>query len=110
MTVTLLSLPLMCLVASVCRFFQCVVTAGGLKPQPYSGLNSIPFPPMQLLETYAAEVAGLPPAHFDTLMQSLEFGLQHSDPISCTKCGGWPAAEGRGDPGAAVAAANRHDG
>ena len=33
-----------------------------------------------MLETYAAEVAGLPPAHFATLMQSLEFGLQHSDP------------------------------
>ena len=32
-----------------------------------------------MLETYAAEVAGLPPAHFATLMQSLEFGLQHSD-------------------------------
>ena len=34
-----------------------------------------------MLETYAAEVASIPTAHFLTLMQSLEFGLQHADPL-----------------------------
>jgi len=34
-----------------------------------------------MIETYADEVASIPTSHFVTLMQSLEFGLQHADPL-----------------------------
>ena len=34
-----------------------------------------------MLETYASEVASIPTTHFLTLMQSLEFGLQHADSL-----------------------------
>jgi hypothetical protein len=34
-----------------------------------------------MLEVYAPQVASLPPNNFAMLMQSLEFGLQHADPV-----------------------------
>ena len=43
-----------------------------------------------MLETYASEVASLPSQHFVVLMQSLEFGLQHSDPL-VVQVSGWVA-------------------
>ena len=34
-----------------------------------------------IMEVYTDQVAELAPPHFSTLMHSLEFGLQHSDPL-----------------------------